>query len=177
MTYWDILLNSLKFIEMLVFLQERYSGKKAKNCNNVYMLLNELIWKYREQSLNTIDIWGARVAQWPRQLDYLTTHTSLSPIRRGFVPGYVDFKTGALDSQLQVIKFTSCLPMVGGSLWVLRLPPSLKLVAMIIAEIFLKVALNTINQIKSLIFVRTTQTDKEYMMQIIFQQIISRMDY
>jgi hypothetical protein len=67
--------------------------------------------------------------------------------------------------------------MVGGSLRVLRLPPSLQLVAMIIAEIFLKVALNTINQIKSLVFVRTTQTDKEYMMQIIFQQIISRLDY
>ena len=30
-----------------------------------------------------------------------------------------------------VIKFTSCLPMVGGSLWVLRLLPPLKLVAMI----------------------------------------------
>jgi hypothetical protein len=30
-----------------------------------------------------------------------------------------------------VIKFTSCLPMVGGSLRVLRLPPPLKLVAMI----------------------------------------------
>jgi hypothetical protein len=38
---------------------------------------------------------------------------------------------GALDSQPQVIKFTSCLPMVGGSLWVLRLLPLLKLVAMI----------------------------------------------
>jgi hypothetical protein len=38
---------------------------------------------------------------------------------------------GALDSQPQVIKFTSCLPMVGGSLRVLRLLPSLKLVAMI----------------------------------------------
>ena len=35
---------------------------------------------------------------------------------------------GALDSQPQVIKFTSCLPMVGGSL---RLPPPLKLVAML----------------------------------------------
>ena len=92
----------------------------------------------------------------------------------GFSPGFVDYKKGVLDSQLQVIKFTSCLPIVGGSL---RLPPSLKLVAMIIAEIFLKVALNTINQIKSLIFVRTTQTDKEYMMQIIFQQIISRLEY
>ena len=31
----------------------------------------------------------------------------------------------------QVIKFTSCLPMVGGSLRVLRLLPPLQLVAMI----------------------------------------------
>jgi hypothetical protein len=37
-------------------------------------------------------------------------------------------KKGALDSQPQVIKFTSCLPMVGGSL---RIPPPLKLVTMI----------------------------------------------
>jgi hypothetical protein len=34
-------------------------------------------------------------------------------------------KKSALDSQLHVIKFTSCLPMVGGSLRVLRLPPPL----------------------------------------------------
>jgi hypothetical protein len=27
-------------------------------------------------------------------LDYLTTHTSLSPIRRGFAPGFVDYKKG-----------------------------------------------------------------------------------
>jgi len=33
--------------------------------------------------------WKARVAQWVRYLDYLTTHTSLSPIRRGFAPGFV----------------------------------------------------------------------------------------
>jgi len=42
-----------------------------------------------------------------------------------------NYKKGALDSQPQVIKFTSCLPMVGGSLRVLRLLPTLKLVAMI----------------------------------------------
>ena len=30
-----------------------------------------------------------RVAQWVKWLDYLTTHTSLSPIRRGFAPGFV----------------------------------------------------------------------------------------
>jgi len=49
-----------------------------------------------------------------------------------------------------VIKFTSCLPMVGGSLQALRLLPPLKLVAMNdIAEILLKMALNTINKKKS----------------------------
>jgi hypothetical protein len=30
--------------------------------------------------------------------------------------GFVNYKKGALDSQPQVIKFTSCLPMVDGSL-------------------------------------------------------------
>jgi hypothetical protein len=34
---------------------------------------------------------------------------------------------GPLDSQSQVIKLTSCLPMVGGSLRVLRFPPPIKL--------------------------------------------------
>ena len=43
----------------------------------------------------------------------------------------VNYKKGVLDSQPQVIKFISCLPMVGGSLRVLRLFPPLKLVAMI----------------------------------------------
>ena len=41
---------------------------------------------------------------------------------------FVNYKKGALDSQQQVIKITSYLPMVGGSL---RLLPLLKLVAMI----------------------------------------------
>jgi hypothetical protein len=49
------------------------------------------------------------------------------------VPGFVNYKKGVLDSQPQVIKFTSCLPMVGGSLPLLH----------DIAEILLKVALST----------------------------------
>jgi len=48
-------------------------------------------------------------------------------------------------SQPQVIRFTSCLPMVGGSLRVLWLLPPLKRVSMIL----LKVALSAKNQIKS----------------------------
>ena len=38
-------------------------------------------------------------------MDYLATHTSLSPIWRGFAPGFVNYKKGALDSQPQVINF------------------------------------------------------------------------
>ena len=45
-------------------------------------------------------------------------------------PALLITKEGALDSQLQVIQLTSCLPMVGGFLRVLRLLPPLKLVAM-----------------------------------------------
>jgi hypothetical protein len=56
---------------------------------------------------------------------------ALFDIRRGFAPGFVNYKKGGLDSQPQVIKFTSCLPMVGGSLRVLWLLPPLKLVVMI----------------------------------------------
>ena len=56
----------------------------------------------------------------PSRTPIKLTATSLSPIRRGFAPGFVNYKKGALDSQPQMIKFTSCLPMVGGSLWVLR---------------------------------------------------------
>ena len=44
---------------------------------------------------------------------------ALSPIRRGFAPGFVNYKRGVLDPHPQVIKFTSCLPMVGVSLRVL----------------------------------------------------------
>ena len=59
------------------------------------------------------------------------THTSLSSIRREFAPGFGNYKKGALDSPPQVIKFISCLPIVGGFLRVLRLLPPLKLLAMI----------------------------------------------
>jgi hypothetical protein len=67
--------------------------------------------------------------------------TNLSPIRRGFAPGFVNHKEGAFDSQLQVIKLTSYVPMVGGSLRVLRLLPPLKTGRHDIAEILLKAVL------------------------------------
>jgi len=32
-------------------------------------------------------------------LDYLTTHRSLLPIRRGFAPGFVNYKTKVLSTR------------------------------------------------------------------------------
>ena len=61
----------------------------------------------------------------------MTTHTSLSPIRRGFVPGFVNYKKGCTRLAAVSDKFSSCLPKVGGSHRVLQLLPPLKLVAMI----------------------------------------------
>ena len=60
-----------------------------------------------------------------RQTDRWTAAITISPtLSRGD-------KKDALDSQPQVLKFTNCLPMVGGSLRVLLLRPPLTLVAMI----------------------------------------------
>ena len=77
-------------------------------------------------------------------MDYLTTRTSLSPIRRGFAPGFVNYKKGALDSQ----------PLAHGRWFSPGTPASstTNTGRHDIVEILLKVALNTINQIKSIKF-------------------------
>jgi hypothetical protein len=90
------------------------------------------------------------VAQWDRQLDYLTTYTSLSPIRRGFAPGFVNYKKGwtrlaaASDKAYQLLAhgrwFSPDTPASSTT----------KTDRHDIAEILLKVALNTKNQFKSI---------------------------
>ena len=49
------------------------------------------------------------MAERVRQLDYLTTHTSLSPIRRGFVPGFVNYKLEAQWAEPVSLTFHSAL--------------------------------------------------------------------
>jgi hypothetical protein len=66
-----------------------------------------------------------------RRLSLVTLIQAYHQYDVGSRPALQITKKGALDSQPQVTKFTSCLPMVGGSLRVLRLLPPLKLVAMI----------------------------------------------
>jgi hypothetical protein len=84
-----------------------------------------------------------RVAQWVRSLDYLTNHTSLSPIRRRFAPCFVNYKkvctrlTVSIDKVYQLLAhgrwFSPGTPA----------SPTIKPGQHDIADILLKVALNT----------------------------------
>jgi hypothetical protein len=82
-------------------------------------------------------------------LDYLATHTSLSAIRREFAPGFVDYKKGctrlaaANDKVYQLLAHGQWFSP--GTLT----SSTTKTGRHDIAEILLKVALNTINQTKS----------------------------
>jgi hypothetical protein len=75
----------------------------------------------------------------------MTTHTSLSPIRRGFVPGFVNYKKGCTRLAAVSDKFS----LLAQGRWFSPGTPAsstTKTGRHDIAEILLKVALNTINQ-------------------------------
>jgi hypothetical protein len=82
-------------------------------------------------------------------LDYLTTHTSLSPIRRGFAPGFVNYKKGYARLAAASDKVYQLLAHGRWFSPVTQASSTTKTGRHDIAEILLKVALNTVNQIKS----------------------------
>ena len=83
-------------------------------------------------------------------MDYLTTHTSISPIWRGFAPGFVNYKKGCTRLAVACDKVYQLL--AHGRWFSPGTPASstTKTGCHDIAERLLKVALNTKNQIKSL---------------------------
>ena len=91
---------------------------------------------------------GARVAQWVRSLD-LTTHTSLSPIRRGFAPGFVNYKKECTRLAAASDKIYQLLAQ---GRWFSPASSTTKTGHHDIAEILLKVALNTKIQIQMLVW-------------------------
>ena len=84
-------------------------------------------------------------------MDYLTTHTSLSPIRRGFAPGFVNYKKGC--TRLAAVSDKVYRLLAHGRWFSPGTPASstTKTGRNDIAEIMLKVALNTKNQSINLI--------------------------
>jgi hypothetical protein len=71
-------------------------------------------------------------------LDYLTTHTSLSPRRRGFAPGFVNYKKGR--TRLTAASGQVYLLLAHGR-WFSLASSTTKTGRYDIAEILLKVAL------------------------------------
>jgi hypothetical protein len=79
-------------------------------------------------------------------LDYLTTHTSLSPIQRGFTPGFVNYKKGC--TRIAVVS-DKVYQLLAHDRWFspgTLASSTTKTGRHDIAEILLNVALNTINK-------------------------------
>ena len=95
------------------------------------------------------------------EFDYLTSHTSLSPIRRGFAPSFVNYKNGC--TRLAAARNKAYQLLAHGRWFSQGTPASstTKIGRHDIAEILLKVALNTKNQpIKRLL---STQHNQVFM--------------
>ena len=67
-------------------------------------------------------------------------------------PAFENYKKGALNSQPQVIKFTSCFPMIGESFRVIQASLTTKTGHHDIAAILLKVPLSTIRSKSTQLF-------------------------
>jgi hypothetical protein len=94
-------------------------------------------------------MWDVQLQRWLNELgnlDYLTTHTSLSPIRHGFASGFVNYKKGCTRLAAASDKVYQLL--AHGRWFSPGTPASstTKTGHHDIAEILLKVALNTKNQ-------------------------------
>jgi hypothetical protein len=85
-------------------------------------------------------------------LDYLTTHTSLSPIWYGFAPGFVNYKKGC--TRLAVAS-DKVYQLLAHGRWFTPASSTTKTGRHDIAEILLKVALNTKNQKIKLLYFNT----------------------
>ena len=98
---------------------------------------------------------------WLSEFDYLTSHASLSPIRRGFAPSFVNYKNGC--TRLAAARNKAYQLLAHGRWFSQDTPASstTKIGRHDIAEILLKVALNTKNQpIKRLL---STQHNQVFM--------------
>jgi len=111
------------------------------------------------QWMSQLYVGGALVAQWVRSLD-LATPTSLSPIRRGFVPGFLIYKKGC--TRLTVASDKVYQLLAHGRWFSLGTPASstTKTGCHNIAEILLKVALKHQKSNQNQIYVGNLSTSK-----------------
>ena len=107
-------------------------------------MLNNILFSFDHRVVCPSSIDGG--PGWLNELDYLTTHTSLSPIRRGFASGFVNYKKGCIRFAAASDKI---YPLLAHGRWFSAGSPTsstTKTGRHDIAEILLKVALNTKDQ-------------------------------
>jgi hypothetical protein len=137
--------NCNRYKIMIKNLHSFISTEKDHTCGRVKHLFIRL-WLWCLIPLSTIFqlYGGSRVAQWVTSLD-LTAHISLSPIRRGFAPSFVNYQKGCTRLAAASDKVYQLLTLVW---WFFPGTPAsftTKTGRHDIAEIFLKVALSTKN--------------------------------
>ena len=128
----------------------KYPNNFRASLRSVQFFLNEILtWNPGSAPVFSS---GARVAQWVRSLD-LTTHTSLSSIQRGFAHSFVNNKKGC--TRLAAASDNVYQLLAQGRWFSPDTPASstTKTGRHDIAEMLLKVALNTKIQIQILIFI------------------------
>jgi hypothetical protein len=120
---WENLNVKFSFSEFMFSNSSRGWVARFVKCKNPKIVERIIFYHFNQYVCFSHDI--AWKTSWTSliYIYWVTTYTSLSLIWRGFAPVFVNYKKGALDLQPHVIKLTSCLPTVGGSLWVLRLLP------------------------------------------------------
>ena len=138
---WRLKIDSTKTV-VLIFIFVSFFHNHQKTIIDIYVFF---------LCIRIFQYWGARVAQWVRSLD--TTHSSLSPIRRGFAPGFVNYKKGC--TQLAAASDKAC-QLLAHDRWFSQGTPASSTTNTgrhDISEILLKVALKhqKSNQIKSIL--------------------------
>ena len=133
----SIISNNVGLCVLIVSIVLSHLQKESRRRRDIVMSLIQFLHYHA----------GVRVAQWVK-LDYLITHTSPSPIWRGFPPSFVNYKKGCTRLAAASDKVYQLLAR--GRWFSPGTPASstTKTGCHDIAEILLKVALNTINQIK-----------------------------
>ena len=83
---------TFQICEILDFFLMPFSMCSIKNCSFPLWLINIILMSilFCQHTIYCKLFKGARVAQWVRSLD-LATRTSLSPIRHGFAPSFVNY--------------------------------------------------------------------------------------
>jgi hypothetical protein len=111
--YNELVLNSTKFVNWATCIRNLLFNLGMNDLILIFIIIQMHLFNLGcfmcAPNFTTIQgpEWLNELGSW----NYLTTHTSLSPIRRGFVPGFVNYKNGALVYLYLILCLVYLIPM------------------------------------------------------------------